>query len=226
MNKNNTRVTVGWSFLIQWVVANAIGGIIASAVVLSVGLVLVYIFREFFGAIFMAILFGGIWGVAQWLILRRYLSWSGLWIVASLIGGVVAVLLAFKVENTLEVNVPATMVAPVAALLFGTTIGVCQWFMLRQRPWSVLWVGGSAVGAVAAGFTFSVSVFPLGIFIGEGLIRLTPYIAITGAVLIMLLRQTLGETEPRIGPISNGVSHLVVGCIILMIGIVAFQALR
>jgi hypothetical protein len=218
MNNNDTRVTVGRSFFIQWVVANVVGGAIAFAVAAIVGFVLTFDRQlsrsiEIEVAIQIGALFGGIWGTAQWLVLRRYLSWSGLWIVASMIGSTVGYLLLRQMDGIRP--------GPFIVLLFGAIIGVCQWFMLRQQPWSALWVFGSMLGAVASGVAYS-----LGQGSCWGLIEFAPYSAITGVVLIVLLRGDQELTEPRIGPISNVVSHLIVGCTILVIGILVFQALR
>jgi len=114
-------------------------------------------------------------GVAQWLILRRYLTGSVRWVVASVAAsavGAVVVLLVGLVDTDAGLLVGVS--------LYGLLAGALQWLVLkRQVARAGWWVLASSVAWLVA--------IPVGDMAGPP--GWAVYGAITGTVLVWLLRQ-------------------------------------
>jgi hypothetical protein len=128
------------------------------------------------------IVFGVITGFFQWLVLRRYLSRAGWWIVASAVGWAVGIALSWIVHWD-----------DVGFVAIGAIVGAVQWLILRRQVrragW---WILASAVGwAVSWGAVGMV----LGGVWGGGVGG-----QFTGAVLVWLLRQPRREEERKSQP--------------------------
>lgn len=114
-------------------------------------------------------------GVFQWLILRRYLTGSVRWVVASVAASVVGALLVLLVGL---VDTDAGLLGGVS--LFGLVAGVLQWLVLRRQvPRAGWWVLASSVGWLVA--------MPVSDMAGPP--GWAVYGTITGTVLVWLLRQ-------------------------------------
>lgn len=126
---------------------------------------------------YLSVAVGGIVvGLFQSLILRRYLSGSARWALASLAAAGVGALVALA---------DVGLGLPAGAVLYGAIVGVLQWLVLRgQIPRAGWWVPAATVGWIAA--------FPIGDIMGPP--GWAVYGAITGAVMVWLLRQ------PRMNP--------------------------
>jgi hypothetical protein len=118
-------------------------------------------------------------GIAQWLVLRRQVSRSGWWVLLSSLGFAVGWLV--DVETTGVVGDAST------GVMVGASVGIAQWLVLRrqvsQAGW---WVLASSVG-----FTVTFAVLAAGVLPGVGITFgvFAAYGAVTGAVLVWLLRQ-------------------------------------
>ncbi len=88
---------------------------------------------------------GLVTGVIQYGLLRRYLSRMGLWVLATIGGWLLGVLLiAIPVWlNWMDGSINLDL----AFILMGLAIGVSQWLLLRHRfPWASWWIGANVVG--------------------------------------------------------------------------------
>jgi len=84
-------------------------------------------------------IFGGLVGVAQWLVLRTRIVGAGWWVSVSFFAWIVIGALASPLEQTISLAL-----APAVA---GAVVGVLQSLVLRRHVrWSGLWVIASTVG--------------------------------------------------------------------------------
>ena len=130
---------------IQWVVANLAGWLI--------GFALCEALQSFVSTVLVdGLVIGSAVGIAQWLVLRRWISPVGWWVALSIIGFGVGKALA-------EAALPATTTLPGYALtgaIIGVVVGLAQWVVLRRSLASAGWwvpatslawvVGWSAIG--------------------------------------------------------------------------------
>ena len=94
-----------------------------------------------------ALTLGALIGLAQWLLLRRYLPQSGWWILATAIG--YAIPLEFSTLSPLRD--PPWLGGLVTFVLFGLALGVAQWLVLRRRMLqSEWWVAFTLLGWLLA----------------------------------------------------------------------------
>ena len=94
--------------------------------------------------------------LAQWIVLRRILPISALWILTIPVGMLVAVLFYQNIPEMrwLRLDDESIVVLTALFLVMGFTIGLPQWLILRRQfSSSFLWLLGSSI-AVAAGFGF------------------------------------------------------------------------
>jgi hypothetical protein len=130
---------VDWAFWVLWVLATSI----SMAIGMGESLIAAYKI-EGMGSLTWAFLLTGVLpGLAQWLVLRKYISRSGWWILATALGTALASGIAalFGTQWAL-------------VLTFGVSIGIVQWFVLQRvfesAGWWVLasvlgWSGGLAL---------------------------------------------------------------------------------
>ena len=123
-------------------------------------------------------------GVLQWLVLRKRVDRAGWWVLTSLgAAGVFGVLLFGPG------SMGADMRWVVATGSFGPVAGALQWLVLRgQIPRAAWWIPASAAGWILG--------MPVGEMVGWNGIGAV-YGAVTGAVLVWLLRRTIGSTRDR-----------------------------
>ncbi len=128
--------------LLWWVAGCAIGGAVGA----SVPFVSLFILQ-------------GILGVAQWLVLRRYLDWAGLWIVASLFGWLVGqisrgfLIVVFpELGNALSGTSvdPLWAYEPLVWAVFGLIQSLAFLAVLRPRSLAltILWTIASSLGGI------------------------------------------------------------------------------
>lgn len=183
-----TRDLILW---LSWLLATTFGGAAIGTLVVLTGSNEIFVYLVFTGFVI---------GVAQWLVLRRYLRGAGWWIPASGFAWFVSFLFMSIIGEI--TNFIAEFISSVFRLwgVFGTNVvlgtgvgaglGVAQWLVLRRQTRDVGWwvlasvLGGAINGAVA------VSVAQIDGVIGMAL----PYIAgwaangaVTGVVLVWLL---------------------------------------
>jgi hypothetical protein len=192
-NPNN----IGIGFWLAWVLASAIGfgaGAIA-------GIVILFAAQVPEGAAFpilFGIIFGAVGGFAQWLVLRRQIPESGLWIPFSTLGFMMAVATAASMGQRVSPNFNAFFIL---ASVYGLLGGFLQGLILEKKRVPIVWwilasllggllgctINGSAVAALGndpwnLGAAFFLILFRLGAPFGLGL-GIT-----TGGALIWFLR--------------------------------------
>jgi hypothetical protein len=175
----------GWGFWLRWVLASIAGWAVGG---LMPGL---GSYRDIIVAGYAAVAVGAILtGVLQWLVLRRDVARAGGWALAGIVAVAIVGLVVFGVG---VINVDIGWVLGVA--LFGTMVGGLQWMVLRRQVaragWWVLastvaWFAAMAGGALAA-VDAQYGRHPVLGWVALGVV----YGAITGSVLVWMLRQPL-----------------------------------
>ena len=185
---NTERAQVGWGLWGWWVLASTVGFILGFVVA-----------KATFGSGALAgIVDGASLGIAQWLVLRRYIARAGWWVLASIVGLAVGfgVCAAVRFAGGFAEDVGFAMAGAVAGTVIGASLGIAQWLVLRRHiaraGW---WVLASAVGVA----TFETVDFAMLFDAGRVfLVGVAAYGAITGGVLVWLLRQPKAEEiDPR-----------------------------
>ena len=131
-------------------------------------------------------------GTAQWLILRRWIDRAGWWILANGLGLVVVVPLNTALPGAMSEAAKAAVTGAMA----GAIAGLLQYLILRQQVgrawlWVVAGIAGWAVGGGGAAVLRAIT----GLEEGTGeVIGAAAYAALTGAVIVWLLRQAAPET--------------------------------
>jgi len=138
-------------------------------------------------AVLGAVALGGVLGaitIAQWLIMRRRLSWATQWAAATLAGGLIGGAVALGLLDALSGNGSETLGAVLGT--FGGLGAFCtvQWLVLRRVTRAGWWVAASVAGLVAAG---PLGVGVLGLLVGDGGGFGVVYGAITGARFVSVI---------------------------------------
>jgi len=126
------RTTIDWTIWIQWVLATTVGWVLGLVLGGEMGI-------------------GILVGLTQWLVLRRYFPGAGWWVLASGIGW-----LAGWAIVTSGLIVPpggGLLTSIVTGAVFGVTLGVAQWFVLRgwvklASIWILLSIPGWTIGLI------------------------------------------------------------------------------
>jgi hypothetical protein len=148
-----------WNVTLPWVLATVAGVVIGILSILTFvsGLALTGTSTVLVGIIGGAALGGGV-GIAQWLVLRRYVRSAIWWIVVSVIGGMLGVALGLLLSDALSPLISAllgeagqvrptrpgvllsrALAAAVAGACVGLVLGGAQWLVLRRHVQSALW---------------------------------------------------------------------------------------
>ena len=205
------RAQVGWGFWLRWVLASTMGltvGFAVGLIMLFVGAFMLFAATLEFDetltltpvmfATMLAAAVGASVGIAQWLVLRWWqVSRAGWWVLASAVGAAVggaagaivisAATLDFAevVGETLTLTLTLTPVMLILVTMFGASVGIAQWLVLRRQvSRSGWWVLASIVG-FAVGVAVSIVV--------DRVVGFAVYGAITGGVMVWLLRQPVTE---------------------------------
>ena len=122
---------------------------------------------------------GALLGLAQWLVLRRYLLGMGWWVFATALGWIAG--WGIVVSGAIVPAGTGLVTSVFTGAVFGLTMGIGQWILLRRRVnfagmWLLLSVSGWSIGL--AGFLGSILV---GAVVG----------VVTGLALDWLLRYPL-----------------------------------
>ena len=179
---------IGGGFAGWWVLASIVG----LAVGFGVG-----------GAVGMAVggaVVGASVGTAQWLVLRRQVSRAAWWVLATTVGFAVGLVVGKAVGGTGDVGFAVGWA--VSGAVAGASVGIAQWLVLRwQLSRAGWWVLASIVGFAGAFPAFAVGMreavaFPVASAVLEAVgiaVAGALYGAITGGVLVWLLRQPATE---------------------------------
>jgi hypothetical protein len=181
----NRRSGSGLGLWLVWALLSALG----SALGIAIGFGLSERFRlplnstvgeAAFGFLALGGIFAGI-GIAQWLLLRRYVNWATRWLFASGLGGALGGVLGLTIYQIIGGELGGVL--GWAAVLTG--IGLTQWLLLRER---VPLAGGlalaSAIAWIAAG---PASALVPGPMVVGGAIFGAVHGGITGAVVTWLV---------------------------------------
>ena len=198
---------IGCKFWLQWVLACTVGWTVGWHTAWS------WLFLQFLAVpakygnrdlahVLGMVVFGSLLGTAQWLILRRQLSWVGWWVLAvaagEVIGEVIGSRVGFIVDRYLVMGVGAEL-SRAAFMAWCATeavfVAAGQWLVLRQRVNQAGWW----VLAAAAGWVVSYATGELvDEFVGEvtrWAVVGSIYGIITGAMLVWLLRKVIPESD-------------------------------
>ncbi|MBE9036788.1 hypothetical protein [aff. Roholtiella sp. LEGE 12411] len=143
-------------------------------------------------------------GILQWLVLRKYIPHLGRWILASAYGWITAYLIiyVFKIgEKIVEiapqgyllilgvtVNIQGVWTYILIMFLASTVIGVFQWLVLRNHiRYAIWWIFASCIGGVAKGGAIAL-VLPIVDPTLVEVIGSLAYGTVTGIALIGLLK--------------------------------------
>jgi hypothetical protein len=199
---NTERAQVGWRFWIGWVLASTVGLAVGFTIGFAVGLVVDYDVGSVLGIVLGGAVFGAALGTAQWLVLHKRVSLSGWWVLASTVGWAVGL----AVGRAVALVVDDAQIFAIVLAVGGASAGIAQWIVLRrhvtQAGWWVLAsiVAGGATGGAVDLFKV-LEGWPLGIvFLALpviGAVVLAGYGAITGSIMVWLLRQPAAK---ELGP--------------------------
>ena len=185
------RTHVGWGFWFWWVLASTVGYAVSSAAAMEVLWAVVgapeFMAKGLAPGIRLAVVrTGAVVGVLQWLVLRREVSGTGWWVLASIVGwvmGTAAAGLGLVLVGLQELSLE--LVNIVSGAVVGAAVGVLQWLVLRREVsgagwWVLASIVGWVMGQAAHG---AIGLPAVGAVSG----------AITGIALVRLLRQPIAE---------------------------------
>ncbi len=182
------RANVGWRLWLQWVLANAVAGALALSVTGTMiiadslnNAMVVGVFGMVIGVAF---------GITQWLVLRPQILQAYLWVLASVVGGVVLAVLGFAMGGAVG--------GPLGGAVIGGALGIIQWLVLRQRvSRAYLYLPASIVGfalALSVGEAVGFTVGGAAGWLAGGTMFGIAAGIITGAALVFLLRRTISDS--------------------------------
>lgn len=132
-------------------------------------------------------------GIAQWIVMRRYLSNPSRWVVGTLIGYLLC-LIIFVGSNLARLEREGVWDDVLLLGLVGVAIGACQWWVLRQQYHQAgLWIPATAVGFLCFLWIIINPSHSLGEHIIRGAIVGTFTTIAPGMTLVYLVRKRLGE---------------------------------
>ncbi len=201
------NILTGWTFWLKWVLLSISGWFVVTILTMLLPINLAESMSDiaFYFIWALALLtLGGVIAAAQWLILRQYFTGAMRWIVVSSVGMMVGQMVAFPLKlRDIYIGTSGFQLDEIAyGAVLGVFLGAVQWLVMRTWvPSAGWWVISSAVG------------WTLGMTVGEllplnwnsayaGIIygittEIIP-LAVTGATLVMLLKNTL-HTLPIVG---------------------------
>jgi hypothetical protein len=149
--------------LTSWILVTTVGTTLA----FGLSAIAIYKLKTMGGILWSILLLGIVIGGMQWLLLRKHVQKAGWWILATLGGWAVTLLVAARASVLLEItpeefitnenNAGIALGIFVAGLLLGIVTGVLQWLVIRTvHDKSPLWIMFSSVGWIVGLFTGSV----------------------------------------------------------------------
>ncbi len=190
-----TRPHAKWVFGLSWLLATSVGFTIGNWWDDQLWQV------PLFGPLLTGTIAGLVLGVAQWLVLRRELDRSLVWIALTTLGGAASALLLNTIYNSGLVNALAwsSSFMLVVGLIWGCLIGAAQWIGLRQYiPRVSSWVWANAIGwmlAIGSGILIETTSSNLGLILSlRGII----IGAITAAAAIRIFGRESSVVMPTV----------------------------
>ena len=187
-----------WKFWLWWIVASIGSAIVFLIVMFPLNLLFAQIAPDQSAAPPLALsvaltaissaVMGALFGLAQWLVLRRFLPAMRAWVLATAIGYV----LVFGLIPLIHFDAIPQLGGTFAFLMFGVVLGVAQWIVLRgrvsQAGW---WIAISIAGWVLA-FLLIGAAYLSGLYV-EPFDMLAAFLVptiVTGGGMLWLLRRT------------------------------------
>jgi len=183
-------------FYILWVLANGLGTIIGTIILffllVSFGMLstplpeqqskLEGIWEMVTSISLISIPFGGIIGIMQWLVIRKYIANSGFWFATSAIGMFIGNIVSSVIPIFYLGHQPSDLF--LAWFFFGAVSGVLQWIIMRRQiNYSGLWIFVNVIAGGIAGFLLP-DLGIIGVSIGWALSGI-----FTGGILFVLLQR-------------------------------------
>jgi hypothetical protein len=182
-----------WRFLLKWVLASAVGAAVGAAVSGGVGLILnwarVQVIDGVLGWALLGAMVGAGVGTAQRIVLRHKVQRFGGWVLASAAGWAIGAAVGFVViwefmDNPVNIALGLVQV--------GAVVGIAQWTVLLQRVRrSGWWVLASALAWIVSLVTIVAGLGGAGGLVGGLAVGFAVDGALTGFVLIKLLRRPI-----------------------------------
>ena len=180
-------------FWLQWVLTGGVAWVVGMAAGAAMS-------QSADGAAVMVVgwtVIGSVIGVQQWFVLRQRLQYAGWWPVVSAVGVAVGWFVGVIVKWVAGVS------ASIAGVVTGAMIGIMQWFVLRRCVYRAgWWVLASAVSTSVGWVVIESVIKVVGWPVDRLMVARTTVVgvgavsgAITGFVLIWLLRHPVSETS-------------------------------
>jgi hypothetical protein len=186
-----------WSLLAVWILTSAIGwgtGLAIGVLLTSVATNLPWLNEDRFFAYATLISLGLTTGIAQWVVMRRYLPKPIRWVVGTLVGYLLCLIIIVG-GNMARLGGEGVWDDVLLLSLLGAAIGTSQWWVLRRHYHQAgLWVLATAVGFLCFLWTIITPSHSLGEHVIRGAIVGTLAAAVPGVMLVYLVRQRLGES--------------------------------
>jgi hypothetical protein len=193
---NNWNLLSACSLLAGWIFASAIGwgaGLTVGVLLASVAAKLPWLNEDRFFDYALLISLGLTTGIAQWVVMRRYLSKPIRWVAGTLIGYLLC-LIIFVGSNLARLGREGLWDDVLLLGLVGTAIGACQWWVLRQHHHKAgLWIPATAVGFLCFLWAIVNPSHSLDEFIIRGTIVGTLTAVVPGLTLVYLARRRSGD---------------------------------
>ncbi len=201
---NPTWIRPGWRFWVLWMLAS-IAGVFLAILILTPMNWLLFAFEnraipEWLGisfALIGAVALGGAIGAAPWLVLRRWIARSGWWVLATLLGyGLLLVLPSVFPLRALipEGELTGPLTGAIMFVVTGAGMGILQWLVLRGHVVRAgLWIAITFAGWVGAYLLTGLFII-LGLYIEpmDMLFAFLVPVAVGGVGLVGLLRMNRG----------------------------------
>jgi hypothetical protein len=130
-------------------------------------------------------------GLAQWVVLRRYISQPFRWVTATLIGYLLCVIIIIS-SNLAALGGMGVWNNVLLLGLLGTAIGMSQWWILRRHYRSAgWWVLATAAGFICFLWIILIPSHSLGELVIRGTLVGTTAALVSGITLVWLVRQPL-----------------------------------
>ena len=211
---NSEQKQVGWIFLVWWTGLTIVGGLSGDYIVDTLGLGTQGLNTA--AGVLLSMLGSGVFALsissAQWILLRRYVSKSGWWLIAGTVGRAFGVLIGFIAVMMIIVQFDlngGTWSFLAYVIIRGAVLGVSQWIILRQwRTKTGWWILGNAISWMLVPM---VADFFVGTTISNPIVGILLYAIpgiITGALIMWILRQPIPEPNKN-GKTSGSIRSLI-----------------
>lgn len=171
--------------LLAWIAGNFLGIAVLSAMVFALPFL-----KSINGVVASVLIISIPIGLAQWLVLRRLIPLSPVWMLTIPAGFVLSFLIYSSIPDALRpiVDDEATLTLTIIYTAYGATIGLAQWVILRRHfARSSIWILGSSVGiGLGFGLVLATDLINQSGFI-SGIVVLLVYGIATGLILLWLL---------------------------------------